>query len=69
MTTKEMLKSLDKIYWEQMVGAHHDPDDLEQPDLEALDAVIKLIKFLQEKKPSDKVTIAELFKAADIETK
>ena len=67
MTTKEILKLLDKIYWERMIGAHHDSDDLEQPDLEALNAAMNLIKFLKESNPSDTVKIAELFKAAGIE--
>ena len=67
MTTKEAIKLLDKIYWERMLNAHHDSDDLQQPDLEALNIAINLIKFLQESSPSDTVKIAELFKAAGIE--
>ena len=66
MTTKEIIKLLDKIYWERMIGAHHDSDDLEQPDLEALGIATNLIKFLNDSKPSDTVKISELFKAAGI---
>ncbi|MBQ6296621.1 MAG: hypothetical protein IJK81_02880 [Selenomonadaceae bacterium] len=66
MTAKETIKLLDKIYWERMIGAHHDPDELEQPDLEAIKAVMNLIKFLDDKNPSDKVKVAELLKVANI---
>ena len=67
MTTKEIIKLLDKIYWERMIGAHHDPDDLDQPDLEALGIVTNLVKFLDAKNPSDTVKVAELLKVAQIE--
>ena len=48
--------------------AHHDDIFFQiYDDVEALDRVINLIKFLQEKNPSDTVKVAELFKAANID--
>ena len=67
MTSAELLKLLNEIHWQRMLEAHHDSYDLHQPDLEALDSVINLIKFLDEKNPSDKITVAELLKVANIE--
>lgn len=67
MTTKEILKLLDEIHWERMLEAHHDSYDLHQPDLDALDCAINLIKFLDESNQSDSVKISELFRAAGID--
>ena len=69
MTIKEVERQLDIIKEDRLVGAHH--DDIfftSYPDVEALEKIINLVKFLSEKKPSDKVTVAEIFKAAQIES-
>jgi len=65
MTTKELLAQLEIVKQDRLVGAHH--DDIfftTYPDMEAIDKVIGLIKFLDGKKLSDKVTVAELWNAA-----
>ncbi|MBR2519781.1 MAG: hypothetical protein IKE46_08370 [Selenomonadaceae bacterium] len=68
MTTKEVLEQLKLINQEKILASFHD-DALYQnfPDIDALDAAILLIDFLAKKKPSDKVTVAEIFKEADID--
>lgn len=68
MTIKEIQRQLDIIRDDRLVGAHH--DDIfftTQADMEALERIIALIKFLSEKKPSDNVTVTEIFKAANID--
>ncbi len=67
MTTKEVLMWMKKIHWERMLDAHHDSYDLHQPDLDALDCAIALIKFLDESNPKDFVKIEELLKATQLE--
>ena len=67
MTTKELLEQIETIQQERTLEAHHDDMFFQTyEDVEALDRVINMIKFLAEKKPSDKVTVAEIFKAAKI---
>lgn len=68
MTITEIEKQLDIIKEDRLVGAHH--DDIfftTQADMEALERIIALIKFLSEKKPSDKVKVAEILAAANID--
>ena len=70
MTITEVQKQLDIIKEDRLVGAHH--DDIfftTYADMEALERIIALIKFLSEKKPSDKIKVAEIFAAANIEAK
>ena len=68
MTLLEILRQLDIIKDDRMVGAHHDDIFFKtQPDMEALERIIALITFLNEKNPSDKVTVAEILKVAQIE--
>ncbi|MBR0262199.1 MAG: hypothetical protein IJQ85_10465 [Selenomonadaceae bacterium] len=68
MTIKEVLEQLKSINQEKMLASLH--DDMffqESPDVDALNTVITLINSLAEKKPSDRVTVAEIFKTAEIE--
>ena len=70
MTITEVQKQLNIIKEDRLVGAHH--DDIfftTYADLEALEKIIALIKFLSEKKPSDKLTVAEIVAAANIDAK
>ena len=70
MTITEVQKQLNTIKEDRLVGAHH--DDIfftTYADLEALEKIIALIKFLSEKKPSDKLTVAEILSAANIDAK
>ncbi len=68
MTTKELLEQLKSINQEKVMSTFHD-DVLYQnfPDIDALDSAILLIEFLTKKNPSEKVTVAEIFKAAEID--
>ena len=70
MTITEVQKQLNIIKEDRLVGAHH--DDIfftTYADLEALEKIIALIKFLSEKKPSDELKVAEIFAAANIDAK
>ena len=61
MTTKELIAELEKISHERQLEAHHDDMFfMTYSDVEALDKVIALLKFLDTKKPDDKVSVAEL---------
>jgi len=68
MTITEIQKQLDVIKGDRLVGAHH--DDIfftTQADMEALERIIALIAFLSEKKPSDKLKVAEILSACNID--
>ncbi|MBR4642955.1 MAG: hypothetical protein IKO74_09630 [Selenomonadaceae bacterium] len=68
MTITKLLKQLETIHHERTMEAHHDDIFFQTyDDVEALDRVINLIKFLQEKNSSDTVKVSELFKAANID--
>ena len=67
MKTKNILEQLEKIYQERMLNAHHDSYDLHQPDLDALECVINLMKILEESSPNDSVKVKELLLAANCE--
>ena len=62
MTVEELIEQLEIVRKERILEAHHDMIFQSYPDIEALDNVIDLIKFLEEKKPSDTVKVGELFK-------
>ena len=72
MTVREILEQLKKINQERLSEAHHDGFydgffSQGYSDIDALNTVIILLMYLNDKKPTDKVTIAEIFEAADIE--
>lgn len=70
MTITELQKQLDVIKKDRLVGAHH--DDIfftTYADMEALERITALIKFLSDKKPSDEIKVAEIFAAANIDAK
>ena len=72
MTVKEILEQLKKINQEKLAAAYHESFydgffSQNDSDVDALNTVIILLAYLKSKKPSDKVTIAEIFEAADIE--
>ena len=66
MDIKEIFEQLERIRQERMLEAHHDSYDLHQPDLDALDCTIALLKILEESKLSDSVTVKELLAASNI---
>ena len=68
MTIKELLAELKSINQERMQATLHDDSFfLDFPDIDALNTAIILIEFLAEKKSSDTVTVAEIFKAAEVD--
>ncbi|MBR4153532.1 MAG: hypothetical protein IKT98_11315 [Selenomonadaceae bacterium] len=72
MTVMEILEQLKKINQERLLESHHDGFydgffSQNYSDIDALNTVIILLIYLKDKKPSDRVTIAEIFEAADIE--
>ena len=68
MTIKELLAELKSINQERMQATLHDDSFfLDFPDIDALNTAIILIEFLAEKKPSDTVTVAEIFKATEVD--
>lgn len=69
MNVHELLEELKQINQERFLEAHHDDFYFKTfTDIDALDKVIILIDFLSKKKPSDKVTVAELWKVAEIDS-
>ena len=68
MTIAEVQRQLEIIKEDRLIGAHHDDIFFTvQADMEALERIDALIRFLAEKKPSDKLTVAEILKAAQID--
>ena len=68
MTIKELLEQLKAINQEKVLASFHDDMFLQKmPDIDALDKVIILIDYLSKKNPSDKVTVAELWKVAELD--
>ena len=67
MKIKEILDQLEKIHQERFLEAHHDSYDLHQPDLDALDCVMSLMKILDESRLDDSVKINELLAASNID--
>lgn len=69
MTAKDVLAELRSINQEKMLASFHDDAFFQNfPDIDALNSAIILINFLAEKKPSDKLTVAEIFQAAEIDS-
>ena len=69
MNVHELLEELKKINQERLLAAHHDGFYLRTfADVDALDKVIILINHLSNKKLSDKVTVAELWEVAEIDS-
>ena len=69
MTITELLEQIEKVHHERTLEAHHDDMFFQTyPDVEAIERIINLLEFLSEKKPSDKVTVAELWKVAEIDS-
>ena len=69
MNVHELLEELKKINQERLLAAHHDDFYFQTfADIDAIDKVIILIDFLSKKKPSDKVTVSELWKVAEIDS-
>ena len=72
MTVREILEQLKKINQERLSEAYHDGFydgffSQSYSDIDALNTVIILLMYLNDKKPTDSVTVAEIFEAADIE--
>ena len=68
MTVTELLAELKAINQERTLATLHDDAFFQDfPDIDALNSAIILIEFLSEKKPSDKLTVAEIFKAAEVD--
>lgn len=68
MTTTELIEQLKSINQERtLANLHDDTFFLDSPDIDALNTAIILINFLSKKKPSDKLTVEEIFIAAEIE--
>lgn len=69
MTIAEMQRQLEIIKKDRLVGAHHDDIFFTvQEDMEALERVDALIKFLAEKSPAYHLTVAEILAASNIDT-
>ena len=68
MTVRELTNQLRIINQERMLASLHDENFLQDlPDIDALNTAIILINFLAIKKPSDKLTVEEIFREADID--
>ncbi|MBD3878856.1 MAG: hypothetical protein SR1Q5_04125 [Quinella sp. 1Q5] len=67
MKTKDILEHLERIRQERFLESHHDSYDLHQPDLDALDCAISLLKILNESNPNDEVMVGELMAASNID--
>ena len=69
MTVRELLDELKQINQERLLEAHHDDFYFQTfEDIDALNKVILLINYLNKKNPSDKVTVAELWEVAEIDS-
>lgn len=72
MTVREILEQLKKINQERLSEAYHDGFydgffSQSYSDIDAINTVIILLMYLNDKKPMDSVTVAEIFEAADID--
>ncbi len=68
MTIKDLQRQLNIIKEDRYIGSHHDDIFFQvQNDIEAMDSVINLIKFLSDKNPADNLTVAEVLAAGNIE--
>ena len=69
MTARKLMEQLRIVNQERMLANLHDETFfMDLPDIDALNTAIILMNYLANKKPTDKVTIAEIFEEADIET-
>ena len=69
MNVQELLDELKKINKERLLEAHHDALYFQTfKDIDALDKIIILIDFLSKKNPADTVTVAEIWKVAEIDS-
>ncbi|MBQ7454438.1 MAG: hypothetical protein IJS69_05260 [Selenomonadaceae bacterium] len=67
MTIKELLKQIETIHHERTLSAHHDDMFFQTyADVEALERVIKMIKFLTDKSPAHQLTVAEILAASNV---
>ncbi len=68
MTLKELLHHLEIIHRERMLAAHHDDMVFQTySDVEALERVIAMVKFLDDKNPAANVKVAELLAICNID--
>lgn len=68
MTARELMEQLRIINQERILATLHDDTFFQDlPDVDALNTAIILINYLSIKKPSDKLTVAEIFREADID--
>ena len=67
MDIKKVFEQVERIRQERFLEAHHDSYDLHQPDLDALDCVMSLMKILDESRLDDSVKINELLAASNID--
>lgn len=62
------MEQLRIINQERILATLHDDTFFQDlPDIDALNTAIILINYLSIKKPSDKLTVAEIFREADID--
>ena len=68
MTLAELLEQLESIHQERTLEAHHDDMFFKTyADVEALDKVINLMKYLADKDPAYRLTVEEILNAVQIE--
>ncbi len=67
MDIKDVIEQLQRIRQDRFLEAHHDSYDLNQPDLDALDCAINLIKLLQESRLNDSLMVGEILAASNID--
>ena len=68
MTAREVMEQLRLINQERILASLHDDTFFQElPDIDALNTAIILINFLATKKPSDKLTVEEIFTESEIE--
>jgi len=68
MTVMELMEELEKIHRERILSAHHDGMFLKTyDDVEAMNKIILMVKFLAEKNPEYRLTVSEILNAAQIE--
>ena len=68
MTITELLEQIETIHQERFLEAHHDNIFFQTyEDIEALERVINLIKFLENKDPAYRLTVAELLAAGNLD--
>ena len=67
MTLEKLIEQLKIIHQERMLAAHHDNIFFQtHADVEALDKIIVMLKFLADKNPDYRLTVGEILDAAKI---